>query len=256
MMTLSNITNSVGKFTADNSPVLLTAVGVAGAITTAALTGKASYKAAQIIREAQDWEDMQEKSHPFETKEKINLVWTEFIPAAGVGVLTIVSIVGANRIGSRRAAAVAAAYSLSEKAFTEYKDKVYEKFGQKKEQNIRDEVAQDRVTRTPGSEVVIIGDGEVLCFDSFSGRYFNSSMETLKKAQNDLNYRMLGDNYASLGDFYNLIGLPTTPYSEEVGWTSEKLLEVSFSTVLSEDQKPCISIEFAVEPVRGYYKLG
>ena len=156
-----------------------------------------------------------------------------------------------------RAAAVAAAYTISEKAFSEYKEKVVERLGTPKEQKIRDEVAQDRVTKNPPNEreTIITGGGEVLCYEAFTGRYFKSDMETLKKAQNDLNYVMLNDGYASLSDFYNKIDLPTTSYSDEIGWTSDKLLELNFSTVLSDDGRPCISIDFMAAPVRDYYKL-
>jgi hypothetical protein len=62
--------------------------------------------------------------------------------------------------------------------------------------------------------------------------------------------------YASLSDFYHLIGLPSTSFSDEVGWTSDKLLELEISTVLSEDERPCLSIGFNVAPIRNYYKIG
>jgi hypothetical protein len=80
-------------------------------------------------------------------------------------------------------------------------------------------------------------------------------METLKKAQNDLNYSMLSEGYASLGEFYDRVGLATTAYSDEVGWTNEKQLELKFSGTLSEDQRPCISIEFRIAPVRDYHRI-
>ena len=80
-------------------------------------------------------------------------------------------------------------------------------------------------------------------------------METLKKAQNDTNYQVLNDVYASLGDFYSRVGLARTSISEEVGWNSNKLLELEFSTTMSEDGRPCISIGFHVDPVRNYHKV-
>ena len=256
-MIFIEIAKKAEKLAVDNSPALLTAIGVAGTLTTAFLTGKASFNAAEIIDEEQ-YRMGREENRSLESKEKIVLVWKEYIPAVGTGVLTVVCIIFANRIGTRRAAAVAAAYTISEKAFSEYKEKVVERLGTPKEQKFRDEVAQERVNQNPlgDREIVIIGDGEVLCFDSFSGRYFNSSMETLKKAQNDINYLILSDSYASLGDFYGKIGLATTPYSEEVGWTTDKQLELKFSTVLSDDQRPCIAIDFQAAPVRDYYKIG
>lgn len=257
-MTLIEIAKKAEKLAVDNSPAILTAIGVTGTLTTAFLTGKASFKAAEIIADEQYQMDHNqvEVRNELESKEKLVLVWKLYIPAVGTGFLTVVCIIFANHIGTRRAAAVAAAYTISEKAFSEYKEKVVERLGTPKEQKIRDEVAQDRVNKNPGGrDIVVTGGGEVLCYEAFTGRYFKSDMETLKKAQNDLNYTILNDGYASLSDFYSKIDLPGTSFSEEVGWTSDKLLELNFSTVLSEDGRPCISIDFMTAPVRDYYKL-
>jgi hypothetical protein len=153
-----------------------------------------------------------------------------------------------------RAAAVAAAYTLSEKAFSEYKDKVVEKLGDKKEQAIRDEIAQEQVTRNPvpESQIIIMDGSSVLCREAFTGRYFLSDMETLRKAANDLNHQINNNYYAALTDLYDLIGLEHTSYSDEVGWNADKLLEMNFSTALTDGGKPVIVMDYAVVPIRGY----
>jgi hypothetical protein len=248
-MKLSHILKRSEKFIVDNSSTILTAVGVTGTITTAYLTGKATYRVARIVNHPESREP-----NP-DARLFIKAFWKEYIPAVGVGTVTIVAIVGANRVGTRRAAAVAAAYSLSERAFDEYKTKVVEKMGENKEREVRDELAQDRVKRTEGSEVVILSDGEVLCFDQFSGRYFRSDMESLKKAMNDTNYQILNHVYASLSDFYDRVGLAHTSFSDEIGWNSDEQLELEFSTTLSEDGRPCIAIDFKVAPVRDYFRV-
>ena len=257
MPALVDLAKQAEKFAVDNSPMILTGVGIAGTVTTAFFAGRGSFKAAQLIAHEQTKENIRGHHQPLTTKDKARLTWTLYIPAVGTGILTVVAIVGANQIGTHRAAAIAAAYTISEKAFTEYKEKVVEKLGENKEREVRDEVAQDRVTRNPVSEreVIIAGGGEVLCYDAFTGRYFESDMETLKKAQNDTNYRIISDNYASLTDFYNNLGLSGTEYSDEIGWNTDKLLELEITATMSEDQRPCISISFATKPVRDYYRL-
>ena len=255
-MTLTEIAKRIEKLAADNSPAILTAIGVTGTLTTAYLAGRASFKAAEIIREREE-EDGHAVDPRIRLKHRTILTWKLYLPAAGTAVLTVTAIISANRIGSRRTAAMAAAYSLTEKAFEEYRQKIREKFGENKEREARDELAQDRVNENPVSsrEVIITSGGEVLCYDQHSGRYFQSDMETLKKAQNDTNYQVLNDFYASLGDFYHRIGLPATSYSEEVGWNSDKMMELQFSTTLSEDGRPCLAIDFAVAPVRDYCRV-
>lgn len=249
-MTLVNVLKRFEKVAADNSPMILTGLGVVGVVTTAILTGKATFKAADILdRHMRIVDDAVSK------QDKVRLVWMEYLPAVGSGAMAISAIICANRIGTRRAAAVAAAYGLSERAFAEYKDKVIERMGEKKERDIREEIAQDRVKRSETS--VIIGSGKVLCCDLFCDRYFESTMESIKKAQNDTNYQILHHGYASLGDFYERLGLRGGPsFSEELGWTTDNPMEVVFTTVLTNDGQPCLALEFAVEPVRNYHKFG
>lgn len=244
----------VERVLVDNSPAILTAIGVTGTVTTAIFAGKASFKAADLIREMEE-----EEGTPEEPKDRLvsrtKATWQLYIPAVGVGTATVACIVFANQIGARRAAAMAAAYSMSEKAFSEYREKIVEKLGANKEQEARDEIAQERVEKNPlGSQVVVLGDREILCFDQYTGRYFNSSMETLKQAQNKINYRMIRENYASLNDFYDCVGLDWVATGDDVGWNSDAMLELSFTTVLSEDQRPCLAIDFHTVPVRNFYR--
>lgn len=257
-MTLAQIVKRAEKLIIDNSPVILSALGVTGTLTTAYLTGRASFKAADVIADEQYRLDHKAKNHILDFQEKLELIWKLYIPAIGTGTLTVACVVCANRISNSRAAALATAYTISEKAFTEYSDRVIERFGPSKEREVRDSVAQDHVTNNPVSEreVIIAGSGEVLCYDAYTDRYFKSSMEELKKAQNDLNYMLITDTVASLTDYYNKVGLPRTAFSDDVGWTSDNILEVDYSTTLSEDGRPCICITFRVDPIRGYNRFG
>lgn len=261
---------NIEKFAVDNSPVILTVIGVVGTVGTAILTHKAAIKSDTLLRL-----EMEERARTFENadrihernaahrnlemtkRERFDLVWTVYIPPAVSCVATVGAIVMANRIGSKRAAAIAAAYTIMEKASSEYQAKVVEKFGEQKERNMREELAQDQVNRNPMNEsnVVVVGTGDVLCCDLFSGRYFRSSVEELKKAQNDTNHEILNYGYASLTDFYDRIGIPRTDVSDEVGWNQDKLLELEFSATINEEGQPCVAYRFQVHPVRGFFKL-
>lgn len=259
---ISDIIKNMGKFAEDNSPAILAGVGVAGVAATAVLAARGATHAERILK-AESHRLTEPATYPdlpvpyeFTLKEKVNLTWREYIPAGVIGIGTAAAIIMSTRIGMRRTAAMTAAFSLSEKAFTEYKDKVVEQVGKNKATKVADAVAQDQVSRTPvpGTLVVIEGSDQ-LCFDSWSARYFKSSMEDLKKAQNDLNHRILMDNYASLSDFYDMLGLEHTQDADDIGWNVDKLLEIEFSTCISPDQRPAISIRYRVEPIRGFHRL-
>lgn len=254
-MSLESLVTSVRKLAIDNSPTILTTVGVVGTITTAVLTGKATYSA--VLSELEDWPGwpMEDYKHGLPSaKERVRRHWKLYIPAVGSGVFTITAIVGANRIGTRRAAGIAAAFTLSEKAFVEYKEKVFEKLGADKERALRDELAQDRVNRTPGSTQVFISGTDVLCLDAYTGRYFQSNMESLRAAQNSVNSEVINNSYASLTDLYNALGIPKTIASDEVGWNTEHMLDLKFSTTLTEDGRPCISISYELDSTRDYWR--
>jgi Family of unknown function (DUF6353) len=257
-MNIRDIVAKAAKLVSDNSPAILTAIGVTGTITTAYLTGKASYKAAEIIKKERIANSISPnpKMEP-DLKDDIKAVWKLYIPAVSTGALTVAAIVVANRIGTRRAAAIAAAYAISQEAWDEYKEKVVDKIGSTKEQKIRDEIAQDQVDRNPvkTKEIIITGTGEHRCYDSISGRYFKSSMETLRRSQNDINAQIISDNFATLAEFWTLIGLPITPYSKAVGWNVDKLLELEFSSVLGTDGEPCLSFHYTVYPTKDYHRL-
>lgn len=260
-MDFSSFLKGSSKVVADNSPAILSAIAVTGTLTTAYFSGRASFKAAEIIQ--QEYDDRHEKmlvdpDTPAETafieiREKVQLTWKLYIPAASTVVMTIACIVAANRIGTRRAAALAAAYKFSEKAIAEYKGKVVEKFGEKKEEAIRDELAQERVDKNPPktTEIIATKRGEDLFRDSF-GRYFLSDVHTIRKAQNDTNVVVIRDGYASLSVFYDLVGLDSTTYSDEVGWNTDKILDIKFSTCLAPNDTPCITVDYAVTPTREY----
>lgn len=258
-MDISRLFKTAEKFTIDNSPAILTVLGVSGVVTTAYLAAKAATDAMLVLQQ----EDARRlakdnRTPPMDIKEMVPLVWKIYIPPVTAGTLTITAIIASNRVSSRRAAGLAAAYSISERAFSEYKEKVIERVGEKKEQSYRDEIAQERVNRNPvdDKQVLITNGGEVLCYDNFTGRYFKSSMETIRQAQNEINYQIVHQGYASLSEFYQKVGLPVTSISEEVGWNTDQLLELDISTILSTDSRPCIAIDFDLQPTRRFDKFG
>lgn len=246
MISLRDMSKNVEKFTHDNSPVVLTAVGTVGVVTTGILAAKGGMKAADILRE----EDSE-----LTNTEKAAKTWKCYVPAATSGVLTCGAVICSSQISTRRTAAMAAAYSLSERKLNEYRDKVLEKVGEKKEEEIRAAVNQDRVRGTYSTELGLTGKGDQICYDSMSGRYFLSTVEAIKFAMNKVNFMINSDGHASLSDFYDALGLETNGFSEEVGWTSEELMDISFTTVLTSDDKPAICLDYNTKPVRNYFRI-
>jgi hypothetical protein len=256
-----------GKVAAENSPAILTALGVSGTITTAYLAAKAAFKSVDVLREAEAEKELKyneevasqeegeasEKSgpEPLTMQEKVEAVAELYIPAVISGALTITAIILAARVQERRNAALASAYCTLKESYTEYRAKNVEKLGKKKEQELRDEIAQDRVNRTPASKSVVFitkKGGETACQDAWSGRFFTSSRNLIDKAVNEFNAQILRDGYASLSEFYHLVGLPATTDSDYIGWRDDKILEIDWSAVIDKDEEPALCFTFKVLP--------
>lgn len=217
-----------------NSPVIMTSFGVSGVVVTSYFSAKASFEVSEIIKENKD----------LDKKELIKKVAPFYIPAVLSGFTTIACVVMANRINSKRAAAAYSLMTISERAFDEYKEKVIEKLGERKEKAIHDEIAQDKVNNNPVTNYVVSGNGGVLCCELLTGRYFNSDMETLRKAQNDINEKLIREMQVSLSEFYYMINLENTSHSWDIGWEAGKNMSLEFTTVLSSDGRPCLAFEY------------
>ena len=254
-MSLSNLIQNAAQVLSNNSPTILSGIAATTSVVTAVLASRASFAAADDIREEAERRNMMQVTpKPITTQEKVVMVWKHYIPAAATGTVTVVCIIAAHRIGAKRAAAMAAAYTVSREAFAEYKDKVAEKIGIAKEQKMRDEIAQDQVNKNPASnnQVIVTGTGKVQCYDSITGRYFLSNAETIRRAENLVNREINHNMYVTATQFFEHIGLPGTPYSNEIGWNTDYPLTVKFTTVISEDDIPCLSINYEWFPIRGY----
>lgn len=251
-MTLRSLFKTVEKLAVDNSPTLISAFAVTGTLTTAFLTGKATFKAAEILAEKKREDDFREINGPELTKKDMaKLVWKEYIPPAIAVVGTIGCIITANSISSARLAGLAAAYKLTEKQYVEYKDKVIEKLGLQDEKRMRDELNEERVRKNPPSDDIqmLATEDEVLFLEAWTGRYFRSKMHIIKAAENTINRSLIHDNYATLSDFYDEIGLARTQESSEVGWSLDNPISLDFtSTIADGGTRPCIVMEYSNLP--------
>lgn len=237
-----------------HSPEILIGVGIAGWCSTVVLAVNATPKALDLIEMKKDELEVEELTK----KEVVKTCWKCYIPAAVTGVVSTACIIGANSVSLKRNAALTAAYSLSETAFSNYRQKVIETVGEKKEAEVRHNMAKETIQNDPVSkhEVIITEAGGTLCYETISGRYFKSDIEKIRKAENVINKRMMEENYISLNDFYNEIGLPYTNMGDKIGWNINKgLLDIFFSTQLSENDVPCLVIDYSKPPTYGYDRL-
>lgn len=244
-MNITDQFQKVLRLLKSNSPEILTALGVSGVVTTAYFTHKAAVEAHKQL-EAKD-------QHCLSNKEKAKIVWKLYIPPGISGAATIGCIIASSKASTKRTTAAVAAYSLTERAFTEYKERVVDQIGKNAEQKIRDDIAQETVTNNPpnSKEVIILGKGDVLCCELYTRRYFKSNMDMLRKAENQINAKIISDVYVPLDDFYEILGLPYTSHSAHWGWDSDILMKLEFSATISENDEPCLAFGYNyVKPLK------
>ena len=244
-----NFTKLVQQFTTKmtrTSPAVLTGIAVAGLVATVVLAVKATPKALLLIEEQEV-----EKEAYLTPKEIVATAWKEYIPTVIMGGVTVACIIGANTMHTRRTAALAGLYSLTEKTLKEYKQKVVEIAGPKEMRVIQDDLAKDKIIANPVNleNVLITGHGTTLCYDALSGRYFRSDIETIRQALNKLSRDMMSETTISLNQVYSELNIAQTKLGEIAGWhIDDGLIEPHFSSQLTENGDPCLVMDFIEEP--------
>lgn len=256
-MDKSNITNIIKGIKASisrHSPEILTGIGIAGMVTTTILAVKATPKAIKLI-EAEKRAKHVDALSPVDT---VKTVWKCYIPAAMTGVSSIACLIGSNAINAKRNAALTTVYTLSEMARNEYKEKVIETVGEKKERTIKERVDAERIKRDPVSkkEVIITEKGTTLCYDHVFGRYFKSDIDIINRAMNKINREIVINMYASLNDFYAELGLSPVEMGYDLGWNiDDGTIEIEPSSQLADDGTPCLVIDYSVSPKYNYSRF-
>lgn len=249
--TLANLVKNAQMWTSKHSPEILTGVGIAGMITTTVLAVRATPKALLLIDDATF-----EKKEALTALETVKVAWKPYVPAAVTGVASVACLIGATHVSLRRNAALATAYQLSATALSEYKEKVVETIGEKKEKAVQDAIDKDRLDKNPvtKNEVLITDRGSTLCYDPISARYFKSDIDRIKRAENELNRRMLHDifGYVSVNELYDELGLEHIMVGDDLGWNVNELVNIEFGSQLTDDGQPCVVINYVVAPRRNY----
>jgi len=236
-------------FAEDHATEILTGVGVVGMVGSTVLAVKATPKALMLIEDRKYELETDKLDH----LELVKTTWRCYVPATAVGVLSISCLIGSAGVNAKRSAALAAACTLSENAFRTYAEKTLEVVGQEKEHEIREFVGRQKIKDKPmpenTSSLYICEDGESICFEGSSGRYFKTSMNAIERAENAFNKRMLEEMAMSLNDYYYELGLDSVSIGDVIGWDlDDGMIEFKVGSILSDDGKPCIYLEPSIQP--------
>lgn len=246
----SQIANGIKQ----ESPLILTICSIGGLILTTVLAVKAKPKADILIEKRHKKVEKQENKVERFAKDALATL-PVYGPAIISGGLTIACSVASYKINDERATTFAAAYTITEAKLTDYQKKVIETIGEKKEKQIRDEIAQDAVKKAKiPEEFDMLDQFDQPCYDMPSKRFFPSNREKINHAIECVNrrFREDKDDFVSWNDFRYLIGLPEIDnyVGDDNGFNYDQSEEISvrFSSVLNKRGEPCLAIDYDIEP--------
>lgn len=246
----------------ENGEVILAGMTLIGILSTGVAAYRAGLKAHDILEQyKKEMEDVEPGDK--ETKRKITKETTikmAKVVAAPiiVGAVTSGCCVGSLKVGQKKIVMLTAACKVAERSVHDLDSKMKEVLGIKKAREIRDSIMKDKVDANPlkvAPETIITNNGDILCYDKYSERYFASNAMKIESAIRQVSRDCTVQMEATLNELYYAINSPQlteTKYGDTVGWEPdmlegyEELLPISISAQLTEDKRPCLCLDYDV----------
>lgn len=234
-----------------HSPEILMVTGTIGVVTSAVMACKATLKVNDILEETKqdvdkingvlENEEYADKYSEEDSKRDLLIVYAQtgiklaklYAPSVILGTLSLGAMITSNNILRKRNVALAAAYTVLDKGFKDYRSNVIERFGEKIDKELKynikaktfetvtvDENGKEKKTK----EEVDICD-EISDFARFfdeGSRYFTKDPEYnlmfLKNQERYANDKLKAKGYLFLNDVYRMLDIPETKAGQIVGW--------------------------------------
>ena len=249
---MSRTFNKLGFKVKKHSPEILVAAGIIGGVTSAVMACKATTKANAILA------DMHEKMDNIHEVSKMeNVDYTEqdlkkdttivyaqtglkfaklYGPSVALGALSITSILVGHNILRKRNLALAAAYTVVDKGFKEYRKRVVDRFGNEVDKELRynikaREVEETVIDEKTGKEKTVKKTVNVADPNTYSdyAKFFDDgcigwtkdpeyNLMYLKGQQSYANELLKARGYLFLNEVYDMLGIPKTKAGQIVGW--------------------------------------
>lgn len=255
--TLIRTTNKIGLILKKNSPKILMGVGIAGSVVSTVLACKATLKVKDILDEKNETveqihncvEDETVDYNEEDKKKDLTILYAQtgvklaklYLPSIALGALSIASIVSGYKILNKRNVALAAAYTVVDKGFKNYRKNVVERFGEEVDRELRHNIKAKQIEekyidkdgneKTRKKKVYEITEdkkpGEGISeyakfFDEWNTDEHSKDPEYnlmfLRKQQDYANEVLKHQGYLFLNEVYDMLGIPRTQAGQVVGW--------------------------------------
>lgn len=205
--------------------VLVPAAIGAGVVTTGILAWRGGLKAEHMLAQLPEGASR---------TEKLRATWTAWVPPLASMIATISGVCLAHRSYASGIASVSALAAESANKLADFQDEV--KTRVKEPERLIENVNEGRRPAPPKGKLPVLGEGGQLIYDSLSGRYFVSDMETVRAALNDFNQSLIGGVFATVNEWYSYLNLPPVTLGGDLGWTSDRLVDILFNSMVDNGQ--------------------
>lgn len=244
------------RFVKRNSSTILTCVGGIGVIATAVLCANATPKALRAIDIARE-----DKGEDLTKLEVVKVAGPCYIPAAAVGLSTLVCIFGANVISRRQQSSLISAYALLDNSYKEYKRKVAETYGSDANDKIKDAMIKDKYKEQNSPKPK--DEETCLFYEEHYGKFFESTKEAVLEAEYHFNRNFALRGYACLNEFMDFLGLDFVRGGNTIGWSRSagelfygyQWVDFVHELVEMEDGLECYIIRMPFPPTADYLDL-
>lgn len=249
-MDILTLTSGSRNYVKQNAPVILLTGGIGFGIFTTILGISATLKASDIIRDIKEDEEVNKLEKKEVIKREVLEVAPLYIPMAISGAASIACLIASHNIEAKRLAAVSTLYSLTARELASYKGKIRKELGNKKADLIESE-ADGEIMREHDIDVDpgLRQDGDMLCYDWLSGRYFYASPARIDAVENTLNRRLIQEMFINLNEMYDEFDISRIGIGDEIGWTLDDDM-ISFTKTFdtAENGEVCLMLKCNVSP--------
>lgn len=261
---MNGLTRSLGKvkFTLKkHSPEILVVSGIVGTVAGTVMACKATTKLDAILEESKEKIDAIHEAGENPDVLPKDVVYTEedyrkdltityvqtglkvaklYAPAVAVGALSIASILAGHNMLRKRNVALAAAYSVVDKSFKDYRGRVVDRFGEDLDRELRYNIKSKEVEETiideKGKEKKVKKTIDVVnpedIKNEFSQFFCEGNPNWSKDAEFNkmfllrqmdyANERLAAEGHLFLNDVYAMLGMDKTRAGASFGWVYDK----------------------------------